>query len=313
MIRVRFLGTAAARPTVARNVAGIAVQREGRPQTGPMTATSILWDCGEGTQRQIMRYGTGFSFARIFVTHAHADHYLGLPGLLRTMGLQGREEGMTIYSPVGAGDALRTAVHLGAERLAFPVEVKSLRPGDRVGFDGWAVQAFPADHGVPALGYALVEEARPGRFDAEEARRLGVAEGPLFGRLHRGEAVEGADGRRVTPDQVVGPARPGRKVVYTGDSRPTAHAEEMARGADLLVHDATFAAAEAQRARETGHSTTVQAAEAASRAGARRLALTHVSARYSDAPKVLEQEARAVFPGARVAYDGYEVEIPHLD
>ena len=313
MIRVRFLGTAAARPTVARNVAGIAVQREGRPQTGPMTATSILWDCGEGTQRQIMRYGTGFSFARVFVTHAHADHYLGLPGLLRTMGLQGREEGMTIYGPVGAGAALRTAVHLGAERLAFPVEVKSLRPGDRVGFDGWAVQAFPADHGVPALGYALVEEGRPGRFDVEEARRLGVAEGPLFGRLHRGEAVEGADGRRVTPDQVVGPARPGRKVVYTGDSRPTAHAEEMARGADLLVHDATFAAAEAQRARETGHSTTVQAAEAASRAGARRLALTHVSARYSDAPKVLEREARAVFPGARVAYDGYEVEIAHLD
>ncbi len=313
MIRVRFLGTAAARPTVARNVAGIAVQREGRPQTGPMTTTSVLWDCGEGTQRQIMRYGTGFSFARIFVTHAHADHYLGLPGLLRTMGLQGREEGMTIYGPVGAADALRTAVHLGAERLAFPVEVTSLRPGDRVGFDGWAVQAFPADHGLPALGYALVEEARPGRFDVEEARRLGVAEGPLFGQLHRGEAVEGADGRRVTPDQVVGPARPGRKVVYTGDSRPTAHAEEMARGADLLVHDATFAAAEAQRARETGHSTTVQAAEAASRAGARRLALTHVSARYSDAPKVLEQEARAVFPGARVAYDGYEVEIPHLD
>lgn len=313
MIRVRFLGTAAARPTVARNVAGIAVQREGRPQTGPMTSTSILWDCGEGTQRQIMRYGTGFSFARVFVTHAHADHYLGLPGLLRTMGLQGREEGMTIYGPVGAGAALRTAVHLGAERLAFPVEVKSLRPGDRVGLDGWAVQAFPADHGVPALGYALVEEARPGRFDVKEARRLGVAEGPLFGRLHRGEAVEGADGRRVTPDQVVGPARPGRKVVYTGDSRPTAHAEEMARGADLLVHDATFAAAEAQRARETGHSTTVQAAETASRAGARRLALTHVSARYSDAPKVLEREARAVFPGARVAYDGYEVEIDHLD
>jgi len=300
MIRVRFLGTAAARPTVARNVAGIAVQREGR---------SLLWDCGEGTQRQIMRFGTGFTFTHVFVTHAHADHYLGLPGLLRTMRLQGREERMLIYGPAAACPTLRAAVHMGSERLVFPVEIRSIRSGERVDFGSWAVQAFAADHGVPALGYALIEEARPGRFDVEAARRLGVPEGPLFGRLHRGQAVEGAEGKIVTAEDVVGPPRPGRKVVYTGDTRPSARTVEVARGADLLIHDATFGTEELRRARETGHSTAAQAAKIAERAGVRRLALTHVSARYSDAPRLLEKEAQAVFRESRVAYDGYQVEI----
>ena len=299
MIRVRFLGTAAARPTVARNVAGIAVLREGR---------SLLWDCGEGTQRQIMRFGTGFSFSEIFVTHAHADHFLGLPGLLRTLGLQGREEAMTIYGPRAAQRVLTRAIHLGVERVSFSVEVKGLEPGERVEFGDWAVQAFRVDHGIQALGYALVESARPGRFDVDEARRLGVPDGPLFGRLHRGEAVE-AGGRVVRPEQVVGPPRPGRKVVYTGDTRPSPETVEMARGADLLIHDATFGDEERRRARETGHSTAADAARVAVRAGARRLALTHVSARYSDSPQLLEEEARAVFPAARVAHDGLRLEV----
>lgn len=299
MIRIRFLGTAAARPTVARNVAGIAVLREGR---------SILWDCGEGTQRQIMRFGTGFSFSEIFVTHAHADHFLGLPGLLRTMGLQGREERMTIYGPRSAQRVLTRAVHMGVERVAFPLETKALEPGERVEFDGWAVQAFRADHGTQALGYALVEEARPGRFDVDEARRLGVPEGPLFGRLHRGEAVE-VDGRVVRPEQVVGPARPGRKVVYTGDTRSSSETVEIARGADLLIHDATFADEERRRAKETGHSTALEAAQVAARARVRQLVLTHVSARYSDSPQTLEAEAKTVFPASRVAHDGLRLEI----
>lgn len=299
MIRIRFLGTAAARPTVARNVAGIAVLREGR---------SILWDCGEGTQRQIMRFGTGFSFSEIFVTHAHADHVLGLPGLLRTLGLQGREDGLTIYGPRSAQRVLTRAVHMGVERIAFPVEVKAIEPGERVEFGGWAVQAFPADHGIQALGYALIEEARPGRFDVEEARRLGVPEGPAFGRLHRGEAVE-VDGRVVRPEQVVGPPRPGRKVVYTGDTRPSPETVEIARGGDLLIHDATFAEEERRRARETGHSTAAEAAQVAARAGVRRLALTHLSARYSDSPQTLEAEAKAVFRRSRVAHDGLRLEI----
>ena len=303
MIRVRFLGTAAARPTVGRNVSGIAVQREGQ---------SILWDCGEGTQRQIMRFGTGFSFSHIFITHSHADHFLGLPGLLRTMGLQGREEGMTIYGPAGTGATIDAAVRLGLERLVFPVEVKRLRPGDRVDFGGWAVHAFPARHGVSALGYALVEEARLGRFDVEMARRLGVPEGPLFGLLHRGETID-VEGRVISPDEVVGPRRAGRKVVYTGDTRPTRDTVAMAMGADLLVHEATFGEEEGKRARETSHSTAAEAAGVAARAKVKRLVLTHVSARYSDAPKVLERQARAVFPRSRVAHDGYEVEIGYRE
>ena len=303
MIRIRFLGTAAARPTVRQNVSAIAVQREGR---------SLLWDCGEGTQRQIMRYGTGFSFDHIFITHAHADHLLGLPGLLRTMGLQGREEGMTVYGPAGTEAALRAAVRLGAERPAFPVEVKGMVPGGRVDFAEWAVHAFRANHGVPALGYALVEEARLGRFDVEKARRLGVPEGPLFGRLHRGEAIE-VEGRSVSPGDVVGPPRPGRKIVYSGDSRPTREAVEMAMGADLLIHEATFGADEGRRARETRHSTAVEAARVAARARVRRLILTHISARYSETPARLEEQARAVFPATRVARDGLEVEIGYRD
>ena len=303
MIRVRFLGTAAARPTVSRSVSAIAVQREGQ---------SFLWDCGEGTQRQIMRFGTGFSFAHIFVTHTHADHFLGLPGLLRTMSLQGREEPMNIYGPAGTESVLRAAVRLGVERLAFPFEVRGLSPGERVDFGDWAVHAFRADHGVAALGYALIEEARPGRFDVEAARGLGVPEGPLFGRLHRGETIE-VDGRVIGPDAVVGPPRRGRKVVYSGDGRPTGVTVEMSMRADLLIHEATFGSRDEKRARETRHSTASEAASVAARAKARSLVLTHVSARYAESPGRLEKEARAVFPGARVARDGFEVEIGYGD
>ena len=303
MIRIRFLGTAAARPTVRRNVAGIAVQREGE---------SFLWDCGEGTQRQMMRYGTGFSFSHIFITHAHADHILGLPGLLRTMGLQGREEGMTVYGPKGTEGRLREAVRLGAQRSPFPVEVRGLEPGAREEFEGWAVHAYPADHGVPALGYALVEELRLGRFDPEAARRLGVPEGPLFGKLHRGEAVV-VDGREVAPADVVGPPRRGRKVVYSGDTRPTRDTVEIARGAELLIHEATFGADEVARARETRHSTSAEAARVALRAGVQELVLTHISARHSENPARLKAGGRKVFPACRVARDGLEIEIGYRD
>ena len=299
MIKVRFLGTSAARPTVRRNPAAIAVQRQGE---------SVLLDCAEGTQRQIMRYGTGFSFSHIFVTHGHADHFLGLPGLLRTMNLEGREKPLTVYGPRAVAELLRAAVELGVERLRFPVGVRGLRPGDRVDFAGWSMHAYSADHRVPALGYALVEEMRLGRFDVDVARSLGVPAGPLFGRLHRGEAVE-VDGRTVTPDQVVGPPRPGRKVVYTGDTRPSRATEVIAMGADLLIHEATFSAEERKRARETGHSTAAEAARVALRARVRRLALTHLSARYSDSPGLIERQARAIFPGAIAARDGLEIEL----
>lgn len=303
MIRVTFLGTAASRPTVGRNVSGLAVQREG---------DLMLFDCGEGTQRQMMRFATGFNVGAIFVTHLHADHFLGITGLLRTLGLQGREEAIELYGPPGSRSVLEMMAHLGVERIPFPVPIRELSPGDAVTRDGYAIVAFAADHGMSAVGYALIEEDRLGRFDVERARALGVPEGPLFGRLHKGEPVQ-VEGRTVHPSDVVGPSRPGRRVVYTGDSRPCRAISEIARCADLLVHDCTFAEEEADRARETYHATAAGAAHGAREARARRLLLTHVSARYADNPRVLEDEAGAVFPGARVAQDGLALEIPFAE
>lgn len=303
MIRVTFLGTAAARPTVGRNVSSIALQREGE---------LMLLDCGEGTQRQMMRYATGFGVGAIFVTHLHADHFLGLIGLLRTLSLQGRTEPMEIYGPRGSRKTLEQAINLGVERVRFPVEIVELRDGDRVEREDYDMVAFRTRHGTRAVGYALKEHDRLGRFDVEKARALGVPEGPLFGRLHRGETVD-VDGRTIRPEEVVGPPRSGRSVVYTGDTLPSDTVREVARTADLLIHDATFGAEEAERARDTRHSTAREAAEVARDAGARRLILTHLSARYADDPDPLEAEAREVFPGARVAYDGLSVEIPYTD
>jgi ribonuclease Z len=301
MIRVTFLGTAAARPTVGRNVSALCVQREGE---------LMLFDCGEGTQRQMMRYQTGFSLGSIFVTHLHADHFLGVIGLLRTLSLQGREEKLELYGPRGGRRILESAVSLGIERMSFPVEIRELSPGDRVPRDGYDVVAFRAAHGPSALGFALVEHDRLGRFHPERAKALGIPEGPLFGKLHKGEAVA-VNGRVVRPEDVVGPTRPGRRVVYSGDTAPSAEVIEAARGCDLLIHDCTFGAEEAERARETGHTTATEAARVAREAGAKRLVLTHISARYADAPSLLEKEATQVFAGAQVAHDGLTIEVPY--
>jgi ribonuclease Z len=301
MIRLTFLGTAAARPTVGRNVTSIALQREGE---------LFLFDCGEGTQRQMMRFGTGFAVKAIFVTHVHADHFLGITGLLRTMALQGREDGIDIFGPPASEKTLRTAVGLGIDRMRFPVEIREVDPGVVLTGDGYEIRSFPVNHGTSATGWALVEEERLGRFDVDRARALGVPDGPLFGRLHRGEDIE-VEGRTVRASEVVGDARAGRTVVYTGDTRPVASTVEAARDADLLVHEATFAEDEKVRAHETFHSTGADAARIAVEAGARRLFLTHLSARYSEDARVLLDEARAVFGAARIAHDGLVVEIPY--
>lgn len=303
MIKVTFLGTAASRPTPGRNVSSLLVQRLGE---------HLMFDCGEGTQRQMMRFGTGFAIHDIFFTHMHADHILGLPGLLRTMGLQGREEAMRLYCGRGERRIVEEAVALGVERVPFPVDVTELAPGEVVSRDGYDIVPFATRHARSSLGYALVEHPRLGRFDPDRARALGVPEGPLFGRLHRGETVE-VDGRAITPQAVVGPPRPGRRVVYSGDTRPAQTTVEAARGADLLIHEATFASDELDRARETRHSTAREAARVARQAGVRRLVLTHLSPRYGLDPDMLAREARAVFPATEVARDGLELDVPFPD
>ena len=299
-MRITFLGTAAARPTVGRNVSSLTIQREG---------DVMMFDCGEGTQRQMMRYGTGFALNDIFFSHLHADHFLGVIGLLRTLGLQAREEPMELWTPRGTAGLLREAVELGVERVPFEVRIHELEPGEAVEREGYAVVPFRTSHGGRSLGYAVVEEERLGRFDAAKAREMGIPEGPLWGKLHHGQAVE-VEGRTFRPEDVVGPPRPGRKVVYTGDTRPCAGTREAARGADLLIHEATFAADEAERAASTGHSTARDAAELAVQAEVLRLALTHFSPRYADDPRFLEREARGVFPEVVAAHDGLVLEIP---
>lgn len=303
MIRVIFLGTAASRPTVGRNVPSLLIARAGE---------LLMFDCGEGTQRQMMRYATGFTVNDIFFTHMHADHFLGVIGLLRTMGLQGRIEPMRLWGPEGAKAILHEAVHLGVERVPFEIEIKEMAADEVVSRDGYDIVAYRTQHGIRSLGFALIEHERLGRFDVERARRLGVPEGPLFGKLHRGEAIE-FEGRRVEPADVVGPARPGRRIVYTGDSRPCKRTIEIAVDADLLIHDATFGEEEAERAEQTGHSTAREAADVARKSGALRLALTHISSRYADDPRGLEREARQVFKECFVAQDGMQVEVPFKD
>jgi ribonuclease Z len=304
MLTLTFLGTGAAIPTIERNVAGLAVQREGE---------TILFDCGEGSQRQMMRYGVGFSFTEVFFTHYHADHILGITGLLRTMGLQDRSAPVTLYGPRGAERVLRTAISLGIERNKFPVEIVELRAGDRLQREDYDIVVFETDHRADTVGYALAEHMRLGRFHPERARELGVPEGPLWGRLHKGETIILEDGRTVAPQDLVGEPRTGRTVVYSGDTRPFLPLIEASRGADLLVHEATFGSDELERAVETGHSTAAEAARVALDAGVRRLVLTHISPRYSrDAPELLA-EARAIFPETIVARDGLTLDVPFAD
>lgn len=304
MLSVTFLGTGAACPTVERNVSALAVAREGE---------TLLFDCGEGTQRQMMRYGVGFSFRELFFTHYHSDHLLGVIGLVRTMGLLDRQTPLILYGPRPAQRILTAALAVGVERTRFPVEIVELKPGDRLTRPDYELQVFATEHRPDTVGYALVEHRRLGRFDPERARALGVPEGPLWGRLHRGEAVTLPDGTVVTSETLVGPPRPGRKLVYTGDTRPSDTVREAARGADLLIHDATFGSDEQDRAVETGHSTALEAARVARDAGVRQLALTHISARYTrDAPELLAQ-AREAFGEVIVARDGLTLGVPFRD
>ena len=303
-MQVTFLGTSAAVPTVDRNVSALMLQREGE---------LLLFDCGEGTQRQMMRYGSGFAVEDVFITHFHADHTLGIPGLLRTMGLQGRAAPLRLYGPRGAQRHMGALTALGMERPKFAVEIFELRAGDVMSRGEYDLVVGEATHKGDCLAYAVAEHDRLGRFDPERAVTLGIPEGPLWGRIHRGEAITLADGRIVAPEELVGTPRPGRRVVYSGDTAPSPGMVELARDADLLIHEATFGEDERDRARDTGHSTARDAAIAARDAGVKRLGLTHISARYTrDAPELLA-EARAVFSNTDIGKDGMVVEVPYRE
>jgi ribonuclease Z len=303
-MRVTFLGTSGAVPTTQRAPSAVLVTREGE---------RLLFDCGEGTQRQMMRFGTGFDVSHIFVTHLHGDHILGIPGLIQSLDFNGRSDALALHVPPRSRDDIRSLVHAGGHQPGFPVRIHEVAPGSvAYAADDFEVRTVETDHRTRSMGFALVEDDRPGRFDRERAEELGVPVGPKFGRLHEGEAVELDDGRVIEPDQVVGDPRPGRRLVYTGDTRPVDAVVEVAKNADLLIHDATFADDERDRARHTGHSTAREAGEVAARAGVERLALTHLSSRYAGGWERLEREAREAFDGeCFVASDGQTVDVPY--
>jgi ribonuclease Z len=296
-LSIAFLGTGGPVPSARRSTASLLVARGGE---------RLMFDCGEGTQRQMQRSLGLVQVDEIYLTHFHADHFLGLPGLVKTYDLTDREAPLTVYGPRGLRDLFETLGRL-IGRIGFKLDLVEIEPGDEIALEGGEIRAFAVEHRVWACGYALVEDERPGRFDVEEAKRLGVPEGPAFAALQRGEAVDGAAGR-VEPGQVVGDARAGRTVVITGDTGPCAATVEAARGAELLVHDASFSEEEAQRALDTGHSTVGQAAAVAREAEAKMLALVHISSRYH-VGKVLE-EAREVYEPTVAPRDFDLVEIP---
>jgi ribonuclease Z len=299
-LSVLFLGTAGSMPTVQRAPASLLIRRGG---------DRLLIDCGEGTQRQLLRSVGLPDIEHVFLTHFHADHFLGLPGMLKTFALRGRTTPLTIHGPRGL-DTLMSDLRRIYGKLTYEVRLVELAPNQAVELDGYRVGAYAVEHRTEALGYALVEDERPGRFDPARAAELSVEPGPQFGLLQRGQAVE-AGGRTVHPGEVMGESRPGRKVVVTGDTEPCESTVAIAHQAELLVHDGTFADEEVDRARQTGHSTARQAAEVARAAEVSMLALTHLSSRYF-AP-VIEKEASAVFEPSVVPRDFDVIEVPYRE
>jgi ribonuclease Z len=288
-----FAGTGGSVPGPRRGLPAVLVRRG---------SDKLLFDCGEGTQRQLVRSIGLLDVDSVYLTHYHADHWLGLPGMLKTFALRGREEPLTVYGPPGLRQLMSDARFIYG-RLPYELVLCELQPRETVERAGYRVAAIPVAHGTSAFGYALIEDQRPGEFDPALAERLGVVPGPAFGRLQRGEVVDG-----VAPADVMGPERDGRKVVISGDTGPCELLAAASHRADVLVHEATFVTDDAARAAETGHSTARQAAELARGAEVRMLALTHLSARY--AARQVRDEARAVFEATETPRDFDTIEVP---
>ena len=289
-----FAGTAGSVPTPKRGLPALLLRAGGE---------RILFDCGEGTQHQLLRSIGLPDVDAIFITHLHLDHWMGLPGLIKTFDMRDRDRPLDVYGPPGLSALYSQVLRPVIGRTTYPLGVIELEHHEEVRWDDFVIASFPVNHRIEAYGYAFIEHDRPGRFDVAAARALGVAEGPDFGRLQRGEIVNG-----VRPEQVVGEDRPGRRIVYTGDTAPVQSVEVYAEHADLLVHEATFREDERTRARETGHSTAAQAARTAKDADVKLLALTHLSTRYF--PREIRDEAREIFENTVVPRDFDAIEVP---
>jgi ribonuclease Z len=293
-LSIFLAGTAGSVPSARRGLPAVLVRRGG---------DRMLFDCGEGTQRQLLRSVGLLDLDSVFITHFHADHWLGLPGMLKSFALRERSEPLSVYGPAGLADLMK-AMRVVYGRLPYELSIVELAPAQTVQRDGYIVAAIPVSHkGAASFGYVLVEEPRPGHLDPHLAEELGVRPGPDFGRLQRGETVAG-----VKPEQVMGPSREGRKVVISGDTSPCEALAIAAHQADVLVHEATFVEEEAERARQTYHSTARQAARLARDAEVRLLVLTHFSSRYGGGE--LRDEARAVFAATEAARDFDTIDVP---
>ncbi|HEY9204567.1 MAG TPA: ribonuclease Z [Candidatus Methanoperedens sp.] len=303
MFRITFLGTGGTLPTVNRNPSAIFINREGE---------EMLFDCGEGTQQQMMRAKTGMKLTSIFITHFHADHFLGIPGLIQTMSFNGRTEPLDIYGPGWTKQMTELLKELGYYKLGFEINAHELENSDIIDKGDFIIKAVATDHGVPSLGYVLEEKRRTGRFNREKAIALGIPVGPLFSRLQKGQSVT-VKGRTVLPREVMGESRPGRKIVYSGDTRPCGSIEKESVGADVLIHDGTMADELKNWALETRHSTSGEAAHLAKKANVKQLVLTHISSRYSENTELLYRDARSVFDNVKIAEDLMEIEIPLSD
>lgn len=303
-MQVIFLGTSGGIPTARRSLPAIAIKRG---------AELILFDCGEGTQRQMILAKVGFCRkTRIFITHMHGDHVLGLPGLFQTMSMLDRTSRLDIYGPPGIRNFVEAIMQTVRFTLTFPIATHEVEEGIAYKDQEYEIHAAWVNHNVPTLAYALVEKERLGKFYPEKAKKLGVPEGPLWAKLKRGEEIRLKDGRIVRPNEVVGPPRHGRKIAYSSDTKQTDSVVNLAKNADLLIHEATLDDELREKAEEDGHSTAGQAAEVAAKAKVKRLLLFHISARYED-PTILLEQANKVFQHVQVAEDLMKVEVPYLE
>jgi len=296
---IYFLGTGGSWPTIQRNVSSIAIKRGGE---------IILFDCGEGTQRQLQKSEISYmQIKKIFITHFHGDHILGLPGLIQTFQLNDRKEDLYIYGPKGIDKVVDDVIHLGYFKPSYNIYSQELKEDDCVEFDGYKIKCIFVEHNVPTLAYCLEEDMRPGKFNKEKALSLGIPEGHLFRELQKGKIIE-INGRKIAPDMVLGERRLGKKIVISGDTMPCNKLINFAKRSDVLIHDATFSSDMEEKAKEYFHSTAMQAAHIAKEAGVEKLILTHISPRYKNA-KSLEEEARKIFPNSYLANDFMKVEV----